>query len=85
MRTHVFHEYLRKNEKKVKPFLPAHMGPRSNLFREKFGQKSRDTVPLKTLPGPHINRFRELFSFSGDNRKIACQQLGAHEIFENIK
>ena len=30
----------------AKPFLPVHMGPRSNLLRKKNGQKSRDTVPL---------------------------------------
>ena len=34
------------------PFLPVHMGPRSNLLnKNKNGQKSRDTVPLKRWGG----------------------------------
>ena len=39
--------YLRENENFVKPFLPVHMGPRSNCLSQKNSQKSRDTVPLK--------------------------------------
>ena len=42
-------EYLRKNKKVAKPFLPVHMGPRSNLLSQKNGKKSRDTVPLRDI------------------------------------
>ena len=40
-------EYLRENEKFCETFLSIHMGPRSNLYSPKNGQKSRDPVTLK--------------------------------------
>ena len=36
-----------KSKNFAKPFLPDHMGPRSNLLSPKKGRKSRDIVPLK--------------------------------------
>ena len=42
-------EYLRENKFFLaKPFLPIHLGPRSNLLsRKKMIKNSRDSVPLK--------------------------------------
>ena len=39
----------RSQRQRLQPFLPVHMGPRSNLLSKKIGQKSRDTVPLRLL------------------------------------
>ena len=38
-----------KTKKFVKPFLPVHTGPRSNLLSPKNYLKYRDAVPLKLL------------------------------------
>ena len=49
-----FFELLRSNifaktKKFAKPFLPVHMGPRTNFFAKKNGQKSRGTVLLSAF------------------------------------
>ena len=38
---------LAKTKKFVKPFLPVHIGPKSNLISIKNGKKSCDPVPLR--------------------------------------
>ena len=44
--TRFFANFFSKTKSFTKPFLPVHMGPRSNLLSQKNVQKSRDTVPL---------------------------------------
>ena len=46
MRTHVFREYLRENKKVRETVFACSYGAQVESFKQKNGQKSRDTVPL---------------------------------------
>ena len=44
--THVFREYLRENKKVRETVVACSYGAQVESFKQKDGQKSRDTVPL---------------------------------------
>ena len=47
--THVFREYLRENKKVRETVVACSYGAQVESFKQKDGQKSRDTVPLRSV------------------------------------
>ena len=64
MQTHVFREYLRENEKVCETVFACSYGAQVESFKQKKGQQSRDTVPLKNCSNRKLLWYalEELFS-----------------------
>ena len=52
MQTLVFRKHLRKNEKVCKNVFACSYGAQVEPFKQKYGQKSCDTVHLSAAKGP---------------------------------